>query len=332
VIAVVGASLVFAISLIMTGLAATFGNETERTLDVVGAETWFVREDVPGPFNSFAPLPPGALEAVRAAGAEDAAPLALLGQNAGTPDDPRNVSLYGVVAGATGAPVDVVSGAPLAGPGQAVVGTSLDLAVGETVDVGGRTFSVVGTVDASILSGTPPVFVVLEDFQSIVFGGEEAFTAVVSSEAIAEAPPGLRALDRADARAEALRPLADATQTIQAVRTLLWVVAALVIGSVMYLNALERTRDVAVFKAIGLSGGFVAGGMALQATLLALASSALAILIALVLAPLFPMRVEIPLSGHLLLPVVAVVVALTGSAAGVRRAATVSPALAFGGA
>jgi putative ABC transport system permease protein len=332
VIALVGASLVFAISLVMTGLAASFDNEADRTLDVIGATTWFVREDVPGPFVSFAPIGPAALAAAEAAGAEDAAPIARTLQSIGSPDDSTSLSLFGVEVGATGSPTDVDKGRPLEAPGEAVVSTLLGYDPGDEVDIGGRTFAVVGEVDASLLAGSPVVFIPLEDFQAVVLDGQDVFTAVVSSNEVTQDPPGLRSVGAADARADALAALEDAAQTIAAVRTLLWIVAALVIGSVMYLNALERVRDVAVFKAIGLSTWFVAGGMALQAVILGLASSLAAIAIGLVLAPLFPMRVEIPVTGMLLLPVVAVVIALLGSLAGIRRAATVSPALAFAGA
>lgn len=332
VIAVLGASLVFAISLVMTGLSASFDNEVDRTLDAVGAETWIVRSDAPGPFTSFAPIGLDSLAAVRAAGVADAAPLAAFLQSAGPLDDAVMINMFGVEPGAVGSPADVDRGRPLAGPGEAVVGWGIDADLDDTIEMGGRTFTVVGRVDASQFGGQPVVFVPLVDAQAVAFGGAPAFTVVVTAQEVADAPAGLRALDRADAAEDALRPLQSAKDTITAVRTVLWVVAALIIGSVMYLNALERTRDVAVFKAIGLSTRFAAGGMALQAVVLGLASSLLAVVFGALLAPLFPMRVEVPVQGYLLLPVVAVVTALVGSVAGVRRSVTVSPVVAFGGA
>ena len=53
--------------------------------------------------------------------------------------------------------------------------------------------------------------------------------------------------------------------------------------------------------------------------------------LSLVLAPLFPMRVDIPDGAFLLLPVVAIAIGLIASGAGLRRAVSVDPALAFGG-
>ena len=50
-----------------------------------------------------------------------------------------------------------------------------------------------------------------------------------------------------------------------------------------------------------------------------------------VLGPTFPMKVVIPTSALALLPVIAIFVGLAASIAGLRRAVTVDPALAFGG-
>jgi putative ABC transport system permease protein len=49
------------------------------------------------------------------------------------------------------------------------------------------------------------------------------------------------------------------------------------------------------------------------------------------LGPLFPIPVVVPTSAFVLLPVIAVVIGLLASVAGMRRAVTVDPALAFGG-
>jgi putative ABC transport system permease protein len=104
-----------------------------------------------------------------------------------------------------------------------------------------------------------------------------------------------------------------------------------VIGSVLYLQALERTRDFAVFKATGTSTAAIGAGLALQAVVLSLTAAVLAAILATVLAPLFPLDVEIPASGYLLLPVVTVIVGLLACSIALRRTARVDPAIAFGG-
>ena len=44
---------------------------------------------------------------------------------------------------------------------------------------------------------------------------------------------------------------------------LLWVVAAMIVGSMIYMSALERTRDFAVFKAVGVPTRSILAGLAI---------------------------------------------------------------------
>ena len=73
-------------------------------------------------------------------------------------------------------------------------------------------------------------------------------------------------------------------------------------------------------------------GIALQAIVLARSPRLAALLIAWLLAPTMDLAVEVPASAYIALPIVAVVVGLVASLFGLRRAVTVDPALAFGGA
>jgi putative ABC transport system permease protein len=128
------------------------------------------------------------------------------------------------------------------------------------------------------------------------------------------------------------RPLGQSAQTLTMINGLLWLTAAGVIGSIIYMTALERQRDVAVLKATGASTRSLLGGLALEALVLAVTAAVIASLLALLLKPLFPFPVEIPPKAYVKLVVVAVVVGLIASAAGGRRISHVDPALAFGGA
>jgi putative ABC transport system permease protein len=112
---------------------------------------------------------------------------------------------------------------------------------------------------------------------------------------------------------------------------LLWAVAALIVGSLIYLSALERTRDFAVFKAVGLPTSWVFAGLSLQAVIVAVIAAVLGGVLSLALGPTVPMRVVVPVSAFFLLPGIAVVIGLLASLMGLRRAVTVDPALAFGG-
>jgi putative ABC transport system permease protein len=86
-----------------------------------------------------------------------------------------------------------------------------------------------------------------------------------------------------------------------------------------------------VLKAVGVSTRSVLAGLCLQAVIVAVVAAVLGGLLSLVLTPIFPMRVEVPTSAFLLLPVIGVLIGLLASVAGMRRAVTIDPALAFGG-
>ncbi|MDT7761989.1 MAG: putative transport system permease protein, partial [Mycobacterium sp.] len=148
---------------------------------------------------------------------------------------------------------------------------------------------------------------------------------------LAQTPDGYRAVDRAGAVADLLRPLKVAVNSITIVAILLWVVAALVVGSVIYLSALERLRDFAVFKAIGVPTTNIAAGLAMQSVVVALLAALVGAGLSRLLGPLFPMQVIVPVQAFIALPLVAVVIGLIASANGLRRAVSVDPALAFGG-
>ena len=239
--------------------------------------------------------------------------------------------MIGVEPGMLGSP-HVSAGAELRSAGDVVVDESLDSAgLGDDISIGGTAFHVVGTVSGERLyAGLPLVYVPIADAQAIAVGGQRLATAFVYADRPASPPPGLRLMSNHDVKSDVLRPLDSAMSSIAFVRVLLWIVAATIIGSMLYLQAMERTRDFAVFKATGTSTVAIGVGLALQAVLLSLAAAALAALLAVVIAPLFPMPVEVPTSAFVLLPVVTVTVGLLASIVALRKTATVQPALAFG--
>jgi putative ABC transport system permease protein len=326
IIAMLGVALVFAMGLIMTGLAESFSREVDRTLDAIDAGAWAVAADAGGPFTSFVPIPIGINSE------PGASPLMVLRQTVSENGVVDDVILIGVEPGRLGSP-RARDGEDLRGPGEAVVDTAFVVSgIGETFAVGSRSFTVVGTVSGRRLyAGLPIVFIPLVDAQALAVQGQSLATAFVYPSRPANLPAGLRIRSNSEVKSDVLRPLNDAVASISFVRVLLWIVAATIIGSVLYLQAVERTRDFAVFKATGTSTAAIGAGLALQAVVLSLAAAVLAALLAVVLAPMFPMDVEIPTSAFVLLPVVTVVVGLLASLIALRRTARVQPALAFGG-
>ena len=244
-----------------------------------------------------------------------------------------DVNLVGYRPGGLGAP-PVDEGRAVRRPGEAVVSSSLDLGIGDRVRIGDREVRVVGRSDGIRFNfGLPSIFVALPDAQAVVFGGEPLAMGIATKGAdLASLPPGTKAITNAQAESDLRRTLKSGVDTVDFIDVLLWLVAAGIVGSIVYLTALERTRDFAVLKATGSSNRSIIGGLAFQAIVLSISAAVVAVGIAFALKPGFPFPVELPVSSIVRLVVVAIVVGLLASVAGLRRAVSADPALAFGGA
>ncbi len=330
-IAVAAITLVLALTLLLSGFRDGIGVETARTVRALGGDAFVVRDGVSGPFTTVSQLGEEVAGVVASLPGVRRADAIVSIRHAIESRPVTDVYLVGARPGGLGVP-RVRSGRPPRRPGEAVLDREAGRRVGDVVRLGGRSFEVVGLVSGvTVWAGVPAMFVTLEDAQRLVFGGAPAATAVVVSGRPQGQRAGLRIMDAAQARADLERPLANAITTIDLLRLLLWIVAAAIVGSVLYVSALERSRDFAVFKAFGTDSADLVGTLILQAVVLAALSAALAVAVSRVLAPLFPAVISFPARTLLLLPLVAVAVGLVGSLAGARRAIVVDPASAFGG-
>lgn len=332
-ITVLGTALVFSMSLLMSGLSNGFVVEIARTLHQTGGDRWIAPDSATGPFSSGINVP---LDLLGSAAAEEflvdvtrADPVLFARAVAIVDGEPADVNMFGTTIGGLGAPAASEGRSP-AGPGEILVAQRL-ADIGDTVEVFGTTFEVVGTVDRASLFASPSVFVTLDEAQRLVANGQNIASMIVTAGVPGALPPGLRAFEEDEVAQDLARPLRNATRSIDLIKVLLWAVAALIVASVVYLSALERTRDFAVFKATGSSTVAIALGILVQAIAIALAASILGTLLALFIAPRFPMDVTISTSSMVMLPVLAVAVGALASLIGVRRVATVEPAAAFGG-
>ena len=159
--------------------------------------------------------------------------------------------------------------------------------------------------------------------------GQPLATAIAVDGTVASPPPGSVIFTPDDAVRDLDRPMKAGTQTIAIISGLLWIMAAGVVASMLYLSVTERSTDLATSKAMGVTNRSLFGGLALQGFVLALSACALGAVLALLLAPVFPLAIEIPTSAYVTLAIVGVVVGLVASLIGLRKTTRVDPALAF---
>jgi putative ABC transport system permease protein len=326
VVVVVLAAVVFALLFVMTGLVEQFNREPFDTTAAIGGSGWVLADGVSGPFTASSSLPVTAIDALEA---EVKAPVVASRSSLAHDGSKEEIVVLGHPAGGLGQP-PIADGRAATARGEVVLDKSLGIDVGEQVVVGGEPFEVVGrSQDTTILAGIPLAFVMLEDAQQLIFRSPDVVSGFLVDGEIGGLPPGTELISADEVAADTLKPLDGAIASIDLVRGLLWIVAAIIVGSVVYLSALERQRDFAVLKAVGVSNRTLLASLALQAVLVAVLSVAVAAVLQVFVAPAFPLKVRVPAEAFWQLPVLAVAMALVAGIAGMRRVARSDPALAF---
>jgi|tagenome__1003787_1003787.scaffolds.fasta_scaffold20884578_1 putative ABC transport system permease protein len=331
-IAVAGAALVFALALLLTGISAGFRTEARDTVGAIGADSWVVERGSAGPFTSQQTFSPAVLRAFRETpGVRQAEGLVKFSYVVGLPHgDSRNVTVFGHDIGHLG---DPSWGAPRThvAPGRAVVDERLGAHVGDVIRIGALRLRVADVVEhRTLYAGTPIVYTSLADARRVSYTGRPLSSTIVVRGSPKRLPRGYAILSNAAVQDDILTPLDGATTVIDTLRLLMWIVAALIIGAVTYLSALERARDFAVLKAVGGSSRDLALSLAVQAVIASLLAAAIGAVVALALRPAFPVPVSITSGSLLALPLIAALVGVLSSLAALRRAVRVDPALAFG--
>jgi putative ABC transport system permease protein len=329
-VAVVATGLVFALGLLMSGVRASFDNEIQRTVTSFDADAWLVPAKSFGPFTGPATMPASDAESVRhLPGVRRADPVAVLRASTTTPER-GSVNLVGVVPGGVGSP----AGAPgrLLAPRTAIVDASLGLGLRDRLDLNGTSFRVVALTEGrTYFAGVPTVTISLREAQRLSLDGRPLATAILTRGRPHTAPHGFAVLENRQVAKDLERPVFQAKQTIGLIRFLLWAVAAGIIGAIVYLSVLERVRDFATLKAIGISTRALLAGLVIQSMLLSILSAVVAIALEQAIAPAVAMSVEVPVVTFVTMPVVASLIGLAASLLGLRRAIGTDPALAFAG-
>jgi putative ABC transport system permease protein len=222
VVATIGVGLVFAVTLVLSGLSESFHQEARRMMTDIGADAWLVRNGVTGPFTMFSPIP-GELVATTESyfvGARVDPLVIFFSNEVRLRDDGstgvRNVLVLGHDHDGLGAPI-VVDGRAAEANYEAVVDRALGLHVGAHMNLAGFSFTVVGrTAHRTINAGIPTVFLSLHDARSVGLNNLDLSSAIVVQGAGLHplAPEGLQVRSNDAVRADMLRPLENATTAI----------------------------------------------------------------------------------------------------------------------
>jgi putative ABC transport system permease protein len=331
-IAVVGAGVVLAMALLLSGLVGGFTAELDWTVGGVGARDWVLADSAHGRLGAGI-FPQAYLPAIaRSRGVTGIAPLVILPQEvARVGSKTRTVAIFGVQPGEMGDPA-VTAGHALSATGQVVADVGAHATVGTRITIGSSSFRVVGQVrDRTMLAGTPIVYMSLADAQTLALGGRPLVTAAVTRGIPRVVPAGLAVLSNRQVESSNLAALSGAIASINNSKIMMWVVAATIIAALLYVSALQRVRDFAVLKALGSSSLALFGSIAVEAVVVTLLAAAFAMVISNFMGGLFAQPVAIPGSAFATLPIIAVGVGLVASLVAARRATGADPVAAFSG-
>ena len=333
-IAILGAGVVLAMSLLLSGLAEGFRFEINRTVTAVGADRWILTNNADGRIAAVSVFPETDTSVIASVpGVTAADPVAIVPQMVASIDGRSvTVMVFGVQPGGLG-DVTAKSGASMLAPSRLVADVRSGARVGSSITVGAMAFTVAGRVkDHTFLGGMPIVYMTLSDAQTLAFAGRPLVTAIATTGIPTSGiPPGLTALTNRQVEVSALNAMSGGVASINNSKILMWAVAAIIIAALLYVSAIQRVRDFAVLKALGSSSPVLFASLALQAVVVTLLAAGFGMVASNFMGGLFDQPVVIPTSARVTLPIIAVVVGLIASLVALRRATGADPAAAFGG-
>ena len=262
----------------------------------------------------------------------------------GTPSGTASVAVFGT-AGIEGAGTAGLAPGPVA-EGTVLIGASLaaelGLQAGSLATVGGTELTVSGVVPDQWYSHTGVVWTTLADWRTLAhITGKDAAATVIAVTSnggqtldadAANAAAGTVSTTR-DGSFQALGSYKSENGSLLLMQAFLYGISALVIVAFLTVWTVQRTRDVAVLKALGGSSGYILKDAMVQASIVLLAGALAGGLAGVAGGVLAGSAVPFLLSPQTtLLPIAGIVVlGLAGAALAVRSITRVDPLLALGG-
>lgn len=274
-------------------------------------------------------------------GVDGAEPLGIT-QTRAVGQSTANVAVFGVEPGSVLAPQSVNDGGVILGASTA---EDLGVDVGGRVDLGGRSLTVSAVSDDSWYSHTPVAWASLATWQQVAHTDDASLQeAPIATVIVSTAGAGSDAAEAANAAAgtvstdirgsfSALGSYRSENGSLLLMQAFLYGISALVIVAFLTVWTVQRTRDIAVLKALGGSSSYLLRDALAQAAVVlvggALAGGLAGVGIGAVAAQFAPFSVS---SATTVLPVLGIVLlGLAGAALAVRNVTKVDPLTALGG-
>lgn len=348
--ALIGAvvALITLLLVLLTGLTNGLGHQNTSALERLGAERFVFSAPADGsgrPSFTESRITGDQLRGWQdAVGDTDVERIGVTQTRAQAGPDARaaSVAVLGLEAGTALAPdLRVLDGSARPDPGEAVlsesVAESLGVAVGDTVELSTAELGVAGITRDEYYSHTPVVWASMADYPGIAHVGRdvEATALVLTAHAPAAevgAGTGTVTTDTGGAFA-ALPAYRSEHGSLLMMQAFLYGISALVVVSFLTVWTIQRTRDIAVLRALGASRAYLVRDSLGQAAVVLLAGALAGGAVGAGIGAAARSAVPFTLSpATALLPAAGVfALGVAGSILAVRRVSSVDPLLALGG-
>ena len=170
-----------------------------------------------------------------------------------------------------------------------MVDNGLGIGLGQNFIVADQSFHVVGiTSERSLFGGVANAYVTLHDVQRAVYGGHPVIGAVLVTGDPTRVPGGYVLKTNQEISSATLAQMKAGVASINSTRYFMWIIAAIIVAALVYVTALERTRDFAVLKAVGATTGVLFAGLAGQAVLVSLMAAVIGGVLSTFMTGVFP--------------------------------------------
>ncbi|MGE3990283.1 ABC transporter permease [Pseudorhodoplanes sp.] len=357
-----GLGLLLGVVLAMIGIYRGLVADALTIARAPAVDLWVVEANTRGPFAEASRIP-GDIREVVARVADVTAAGSITYQTVEAEHQGGKLRLYviGYELTRPGGPPEIAEGREIARSHyEMVADRSSGLSLGERIQLGRKTFTVVGLTQHQVNSGgDPAVYITLPDAQKLQFdlappaarvqlargsGGANLDTvnAVVARLGPNASPDAtaatirrwkhLAAITQEDQELILSRSLVDrARRQIGLFTSLLLIVSAVIIALIIYTMTMEKLKQIATLKLIGAPDRTIIGMIVQQALALGLIGFAIGATLIINTKDYFPRRVVLEPDNVAVLGLIVFAVCLLSSGLGVRAALRVDPATALGG-
>ncbi len=357
-----GLSLLLGVVLSMIGIYRGIVVEALTTVWAPKSNLWVVQSGTQGPFAEASRIPGDTREAIaRLSGVTEAGAVTYQSVETFHAGAKLRIYVIGYEPTRPGGPDNIVTGRPIGRSHYEMVADArTGLSLGNRLQLGRRTFTVVGLTQNQVASsGDPVVYISLIDSQILQFElappaarrelarGTAPGTTDTVNAVVARLSPNVAA-DGVAAAVRRWKHLAAITQAEQETiltnsvvdrfrkqiglfTSILLTVSAVIIALIIYTMTMDKLREIATLKLVGAPNRVIVGSILQQAIALGVIGFGFGAVLIATVKDYFPKRVVLQPEDALGLAAVVLVVCCLASVLGVRLALKVDPASAVGG-